>query len=44
MNEQSVTEHDRRRKRALIVFQVLMYGFLAAMFIVQMVMYSNRNW
>jgi hypothetical protein len=44
MNEQSVTEHDRRRKRALIIFQVLIYGFLVTMFIVQTVMYSNRDW
>ena len=44
MNEQSVTAHDRRRKRALIVFQVLMYGFLAGMFIVQMALYAARDW
>lgn len=44
MNEPSATEHERRRKRALIVFQVLMYGFLVSMFIVQMVMYSGRDW
>jgi len=44
MNEPSVTEHERRRKRALIVFQVLMYGFLGSMFIVQMILYAARDW
>jgi len=44
MNDPSVTEHDRRRKRALIVFQVLMYGFLFSMFMVQMIMYATRDW
>lgn len=44
MIEQSVSAQDRRRKRALIVFQVLMYGFLVGMFGLQMYLYSVRDW
>jgi hypothetical protein len=39
-----ISEQDRRRKRALIVFQILVYGYLLAMFLVQMHMASVRNW
>ncbi len=44
MKEQAISEQDRRRKRALIVLQILCYGFLVSMFLVQMYMYSVRNW
>lgn len=44
MKEQPVSEQDRVRKRALIVFQVLMYGYLVTMFLVQLYMYSTRDW
>lgn len=44
MNEQPVSQQDRRRKRALIVFQILMYGYLLAMFLTQLYMYSQRDW
>lgn len=44
MNEQSVSKQDRMRKRAMIVFQLLMYGYLVTMFLVQLYMYSTRDW
>lgn len=39
-----ISKQDQRRKRALIVFQILMYGYLLTMFLVQMYMYSVRDW
>ena len=44
MNEQSVSKQDRLRKRAMIIFQILMYGYLATMFAIQLYMYSTRDW
>ena len=44
MTEQPITKQDRRRHRALIVFQIVMYGYLIMMFSIQMYMYSQRNW
>jgi hypothetical protein len=35
---------ERKRKRALIVFQILIYGYLAAMFGVQLYMSFARGW
>jgi len=37
-------EQDRRRKRALVVVQVVIYGYLLVMFLVQLYMRSQRNW
>jgi len=39
-----MNEQDRKRKRALIVFQIVIYGFLLTMFLIQMNMYMNRDW
>jgi hypothetical protein len=39
-----VNEQDRRRKRALIVFQLLVYGALLAMFLIQLHMLTVRDW
>jgi len=44
MNNQTISEHDRRRKRALIAFQIVFYGYLLTMFLIQMYMYSQRDW
>lgn len=44
MKEQPISEHDRRRKRALIVFQILIYGYLLMMFLIQLHMSSVRGW
>ncbi len=37
-------DQDRQRKRALIVVQGVIYGYLLTMFLVQMYMRSQRNW
>ena len=44
MNDKSVSDQDRRRKKALIVFQALLYTYLIGLFLVQMYMYSQRDW
>jgi hypothetical protein len=35
---------DRRRKRALIAFQIVIYGFLLSMFLIQLHMSFVRHW
>jgi len=35
---------ERKRKRALIVFQVLVYGYLLTMFLIQLYMSFARGW
>lgn len=44
MNEHIASKQDRMRKRAMIVFQLLMYGYLVTMFLVQLYLYSTRDW
>ena len=44
MSQKPVLEQDRRRKRALIAFQILIYGYLFTMFLIQLHMYSGRDW
>lgn len=44
MKEQPISDRDRRRRRALIVFQIVCYGYLLAMFLVQMRMAYVRGW
>lgn len=44
MNEQPISAQDRRRRRALIIFQLVAYGYLLAMFLVQLYLYSVRDW
>jgi hypothetical protein len=39
-----LSEQDRRRKRGVIVFQIVCYGYLLTMFLIQMYMRSVRNW
>lgn len=39
-----MNEEDRQRKRALVVVQVVIYGYLATMFIVQLRLWSQRGW
>ena len=39
-----MNEQDRQRKRALVVLQLVIYGYLLTMFCVQLYMYSQRNW
>jgi hypothetical protein len=44
MNETPISDPDRRRKRALMAFQILIYGYLLTMFLIQLHMYSVRDW
>jgi hypothetical protein len=44
MKESPISEQDRRRRRALIVLQIVLYGYLLTMFLVQLHMRSTRNW
>lgn len=37
-------QKERKRKRALIVFQVVIYGYLLVMFGIQMYMSFARGW
>ena len=44
MKEAPISERDRRRRRALNVFQLVVYGYLLTMFLIQLHMYANRDW
>ena len=44
MNKTPTFDRDRRRKRALMAFQVLIYGYLLVMCLIQLHMYSLRHW
>lgn len=37
-------QQERKRKRALIVFQIFIYGYLLAMFLIQLYMSLARGW
>lgn len=37
-------QQERKRKRALIVFQVFIYGYLLVMFLIQLYMSFARGW
>lgn len=37
-------EQERKRKRALIVLQIVIYGYLVAMFGIQLYMSFTRGW
>ena len=39
-----MNEQDRKRKRALIAFQIFAYGWLLAMFLIQLYMSFERGW
>jgi predicted nucleic acid-binding Zn ribbon protein len=39
-----VDQKERKRKRALIVLQVVIYGYLLVMFSIQMYMSFARGW
>jgi hypothetical protein len=39
-----MNEQDRRRRRALIAFQIFVYGCLLAMFLIQLQMLTVRDW
>ncbi|CAJ1586253.1 hypothetical protein [[Mycobacterium] wendilense] len=39
-----VDQKEKNRKKALIVFQVVIYGFLLTMFLIQLWMSFDRGW
>jgi hypothetical protein len=39
-----MNERDRQRKRALMVFQIFIYGYLLLMFGIQLSMWATRHW
>lgn len=39
-----VDQRERQRKKALIIFQIVMYGYLALMFGIQLYMSFARGW
>lgn len=39
-----MNEQERKRKRALIVLQVVIYGYLLVMFLIQLYMSFERGW
>lgn len=44
MRKQMVSEQDRRRKKAMIVFQSLLYSYLLGLFLFQLHLYSLSDW
>lgn len=39
-----MNEQDRKKRRALIVLQVVIYGYLGLMILIQLRMWSQRDW
>ena len=39
-----MNEQDRQRKRALVVVQLVIYGYLITMFLLQLRLWSQRGW
>jgi hypothetical protein len=39
-----MNEQDRKKRRALIMLQVVIYGYLLLMFLIQLRLYAQRNW
>ena len=44
MKQAPLCAQDRRRRRGVIVFQIVCYGYLLTMFLIQLYMRSVRNW
>lgn len=44
MSKPTMSRQDRRRWRAMVVFQIVAYGYLLVMFLIQLHMLSNRGW
>jgi hypothetical protein len=39
-----MNEQDRQKRRALIILQVVIYGYLALMIAIQLRLWSQRHW
>jgi hypothetical protein len=44
VSNEPVSRQDRKRRRGLIAFQVVCYGYLLVMFLIQLHMYATRDW
>jgi hypothetical protein len=44
MKNETNTRQDYRRKRAMIAFQIAIYGWLLTLFLIQLYMYSINDW
>lgn len=44
MSNKEVSEQDRRRKKAMIVFQIMLYSYLVGLFLFQLHLYSLSDW
>jgi hypothetical protein len=44
VSKRPIVDQDARRKRALIVWQIIIYGYLLALFLIQLHMYAHRDW
>ncbi len=44
MSKKEVSLQDRKRKKAMIVFQVLLYSYLLGLFLFQLHLYSLSDW
>jgi hypothetical protein len=40
----AINEQDKKRKRAVFAFQIFIYGFLLANFLVQLYLGIGRGW
>lgn len=39
-----MNQQDRQKRRALMVLQLVIYGYLLTMFCIQLRMWSQRGW
>lgn len=39
-----ISDQDRRRRKAMVAFQIVLYTYLIGLFLYQLHMYSNSNW
>lgn len=39
-----MNDQDRRKRRALLAFEIFVFGWLLAMFLIQLHMLSVRDW
>ena len=39
-----ISDQDRRRRKAMVAFQIVLYSYLAGLFLYQLHLYSNSNW
>lgn len=44
MSKKIVSEQDRRRRKAMIVFQIMIYSIILGEFLFQLHLYSLSDW